>query len=368
MTRPRHYVFAGGGSGGHLTPLIAVAEKLLSEDPSAHVTFLTSGRTIDAKVIQHSPVAGNKCCTVLPLPITRPPNVRPSGWKHLIPLWKSIRQCRRLFSRLHVDVVVGSGAFASVPGLLAARALGIPTVVFEANVEPGRVNRWWAPRAVLRLAGFPGGLGDGLSSFEQAGMPLGDTPLVTAPFKKQILIIGGSQGSHRLNRIVAKALSETSLPDGWTGLHQTGASTEIIRKSECPASHITATDFIPDVMKQMAQSAFIISRAGAVTLAELAATGCPAILIPLSNAADNHQQSNAQSMADKGAAVVIDETRPEAAADLSRAIACLITDQSARDSMSESMRRMHRPGAALDIARRLKNIADIRVSPSVSCT
>ncbi len=362
MTRPRHYVFAGGGSGGHLTPALAVAEHLLAEDCDARVSFLTSGRTIDAKVMQHSEVAANKRCSVLPLAVTQPPSIRPSGWRHGVSLLKSIHQCRRFLRSQAAAVVIGSGAFASVPGLLAARALHIPTVVFEANSLPGRVNRWWASRAALRLAGFPAGTTKELCGYEPTGMPLGKTPPFNDTNKRQILIVGGSQGSQRLNSIVAEALGEIELPHGWTVLHQTGASSVPPQDSSPSLDRVTTAEFIPNIIEQMSQSAFVISRAGAVTIAEMAATSCPAILVPLSSAADRHQQSNAQFLSDHGAAMMIDESSSRANSELRRAMLELIGDQSARDSMSVAMGSLHRAGAALDIARRLKALTNTAIS------
>jgi len=362
MTRPRHYVFAGGGSGGHLTPALAVADQLLAEDSEARVTFLTSGRPIDEKVMQNSPVTCHERCAVVRLSVTQPPSIRPSGWTHTVSLWTAFRQCSRLLKSQGVDLVVGSGAFASVPGLLAAHRAGIPTVAFEANVTPGRVNRWWASRAALRLAGFPGGFSTELHDYEHTGMPLTRSAPINDIDRRQILVIGGSQGSQRLNTIAAKALSETLLPDGWRVLHQTGANQETVSNSSPATDQITATEFVPNVMEQMEQSAFVISRAGAVTIGEMAATGCPAILIPLSSAAHSHQQSNARCLADYGAAIIVDEMKSQAAFDLAGAITDLIADSSVRRSMSEAMRSLHRDDASVDIARRLKHLVETRAA------
>jgi len=368
MTKPRHFVFAGGGSGGHLTPAIAVAEQLLAEDSDCRVTFVTSGRNIDATVMQHASVSRSERCLIVPLPVTQPPGFRPSGWRHLISLGMAIQQCRRLFKKQHVDVVMATGAFASVPGLLTARWLDIPTVLFEANAVPGRVNRWWSRRAALRLTGFPGGAGKEVSDFEYTGMPLTGKSVLCEPdntnCRKQILIVGGSQGSQRLNALVVQALSATQLPEGWKVLHQTGPNPGAMLTSDSLEGCVATKEFVPDLMDQMSESAFVISRAGAVTLAEMSATGCPAILIPLSTAADDHQRSNAEHLVDNGAAVFIDETESQAVDELRGVLDHLMTDVSARSSMSNAMRLLHQEGAALNIARRLVHLVDSRAAKS----
>lgn len=357
MTRPRHYVFAGGGSGGHLTPALAVAEEILSDDPASRITFLTSGRTIDAKVMRDASVVRDKRCTVIAMPVTGTPSLSVSGLKHSVELWRSFRTCCRWMKQHPADVVFATGAFASVPGLLAAHWLKIRTVLFEANATPGRVNRWWSARAAVRLCGCPGTMDQPVENFEFVGMPLRTEARTNGGEKgfvpKTLLIVGGSQGSERLNELIRLSLLSSEIPNDWQVLHQTGDQRALDRK----AARYKPISFMPCLFAFLGNATLTVSRAGAVTLAELAATGCPAILVPMSNSAESHQITNAQRLVDCGAALMIDETVPNAAIALGESIKELMADEARRNSMSTAMRRLHHDGAARTIAVRLRQLA-----------
>ena len=362
----RHIVFAGGGSGGHLTPAIAIAEALLTFDPHAQLTFLTSGRDIDGIVLRNSFVANDKRCTIIRLPMTQPPRINRSGPSHTWILWKSILRCCRVLKQRPAAAMLSTGAFASVPGLLAAKCLRIPVVLFEANVVHGKVNQRWARHAVLRLGGWPTKNSPTDSDFRYVGMPVRsvvpartNSQSVTQESKvQQILIVGGSQGSHRLNDIVRAALGKMSLSEHWKILHQTGSNDASYIQPNCGRCNISTIPYIDDLPQALSRSEFAISRAGAVTLGEIAATGCPSILVPLSVSAENHQQKNALQFVKCGAAVLVDESSPQAVDDMVSAINQLIRDVEIREAMSEAARSLHQPRASDRIAKLLIEVAD----------
>ncbi len=363
----RHIVFSGGGSGGHLTPAIAIAEAVLTLDADAHLTFLTSGRNVDRTVLGNSFVATDTRCTIIPLSLTQPPRPGRSGPSQVRALWKSIRQCRQVFTTKPVGALLSTGAFASVPGLLAAKWLQIPVILFEANAEPGKVNRWWRRRASMHLSGWPPADAeekDGFG-FQYVGMPVrSDITSRTTPGPStvesgycQILVLGGSQGSQRLNNMLRAAISQARLPKDWHVLHQTGAN-DAVQQSYENRNRITTAAYINDLGSELNRSAFVISRAGAVTLGELAATGCPSILVPLHSAAGNHQRKNAARFVSHGAALLVEETAANAVQELLSAIDRLISDEQTRDAMRQAAQSLHQPGAADHIARLLLELAN----------
>lgn len=358
----RRIVFAGGGSGGHLTPSLAIAAALLQQDSDLRVVFVTSGRDIDRRVLRHSAIARDPRCERVILPITQPPTLNWSGPLHLWSLLRSVAKCVKLLRSRPADVVVATGAFASVPGLLAAKRLKIPTVLFEANAVPGRVNRWWAPRSAMKFSGWPvSGVGAELA-FEAVGMPVRHEASVSAPARhgagRQLLIVGGSQGSRRLNEIVRAALPRLNLPGEWKVLHQTGPGRDSAGVGAPASNGVQTVPFIDDLLTEMRRSDLVISRAGAVTLGELAAAGCPAILIPMDSAAENHQNENARRLEKHGAAVVVRETDLLAGERLKNVVVRLIEHPEDRAAMSTAMKSLHRADAAELIARRLIDLAE----------
>jgi UDP-N-acetylglucosamine--N-acetylmuramyl-(pentapeptide) pyrophosphoryl-undecaprenol N-acetylglucosamine transferase len=365
--QPFHVVFAGGGSGGHLTPSIAVAEKLLIRRPDARVTFLTSGRDIDRVVLQHSSMACDERCRIVPLSLTQPPGLSWAGVLHGWSLGASALKCRRILKQMPADVMLATGAFASVPALLLAKRLKIPTVLFEANAVSGKVNRWWSQYASVNLSGWPPSNSESKSAFEYVGLPvrLSDGSANEADVSRprsdsqQILILGGSQGSQRLNELVNSTLSMMELPVGWSVLHQIGSNGSARPPEGHESNAVRTVPFIGDLVHEMSRSAFVIGRAGAVTLGELAATGCPAVLVPLSSAADDHQRQNAEYFKERGATVLVDETAATVVDDLADAINRMISDQNLRNAMSKAAGLLHRANAADEIARRLVEVTEL---------
>ncbi|MCH2211252.1 MAG: UDP-N-acetylglucosamine--N-acetylmuramyl-(pentapeptide) pyrophosphoryl-undecaprenol N-acetylglucosamine transferase [Fuerstiella sp.] len=344
-----------------------MASAVFQQDPDAQATFLTSHRDIDRVVLENSFVADDKRCSIISLSVTQPPGLKWSNISQTRALAGSVLRCRRRFKSISTHVVFATGGFASLPGLLAAKRSRIPTVLFEANTQPGKITRWWKPLATARFCAWPAEKVPLLTDFKCVGMPVrswntdttNETHSSMTLESRRILIVGGSQGSQRLNEIVHAALPRLKLPYGWEILHQTGSNIRPVIVTQSGQPRITTKPYLDDLPGTLESSAFVISRAGAVTLGEIAATGCPSILVPLSTAALNHQQSNAEFLRQQGAALVIDETGSHPQVDLANAVHALVNNHSSRQMMSQAARLLHRPNAADEIARSLIELSDL---------
>jgi UDP-N-acetylglucosamine--N-acetylmuramyl-(pentapeptide) pyrophosphoryl-undecaprenol N-acetylglucosamine transferase len=341
-------LLAGGGTGGHLFPAIAIAEQLKREEPHSEVLFVGTRRGLEARML---PPLGWPLETV-----------EMSGWagrgvlaKLAVAgkLVKSFLQSRTILKRFAPDVVVGVGGYASVPVLLAAKVSGRPYLVHEQNAWPGQANRLlgrWAQRVCLSFEGaakaFTG------ADTVVTGNPVRDAmescPAIVAE-PPCLLIFGGSQGARAINRAVVAALPQL---DGWrdvlTIVHQTGEADYDETRAGYRAAGwegVEVTPFITDMAAAYAAATLVICRAGATTLAELTACGRPAVLVPYPYAAGDHQAANARAMAERGAALMMEEREltPER---LGTLVDGLLRDRSSLQTMAAAARAMARPGAA----------------------
>ncbi len=376
-----HIAFCGGGSGGHLTPAMAIAQAVLKENAEARFTFFTSDREIDRKMLaawtgSNSDTANRVAVVALPL--------TSSGrrLRYLANVWKSFRQCRRHFKTDPPDVVLGMGGFASVPGVLAARSRGIRPLLFEANRVPGRANSWLSAVATITLIGWPAEKRPvkktprwGLAM--ELGIPLLQARQVSTTAAAgegrtdrdrppTVLILGGSQGASALNDLVVKIFSDAGLKVGSDDarslsiIHQTGSADEsrVAAAWKQAGIAVDVRAFIADVPAELDAVDFVISRAGAITLAEIAAAGRASILIPLPSAKDNHQAVNADYFQQAGAAIVIDQQDPDATLQLEDAVEMLSHGSQRRSEMAASAARLHTPDVAKRIAAVLIGAAD----------
>ncbi len=375
MSRPV-VAFCGGGSGGHLSPAIAIVQQLQMLLPDFRTVVFCSDRPVDRRILESvaSRIPELNWQPVVRIPRGTFPKRQVLG---LLEILRGRRQLLSLFRQQRPAVVVGLGAFASIPGILAARRLAIPTVLIEANTIPGRATRRLAGLADRVFTGLP--LADGWQAklqtvVEPCGVPvrselavMAQRPLPPCRSRRTLLVIGGSQGAAMLNSLLQLALRDgCPLPSDWRILHQTGAADvtrlrDFYRKSHLPAE---AVEFLPDLPGILPEIGLAVSRAGAVSLAELACAAVPAILVPLSTAADGHQWKNAEFIASAGAAAVVDETAGTAAAAvLLRSLIQEISHSESRlTHMSIAARSVARPEAARIIAEHLLRI----VSPSAA--
>jgi UDP-N-acetylglucosamine--N-acetylmuramyl-(pentapeptide) pyrophosphoryl-undecaprenol N-acetylglucosamine transferase len=352
-------VIAGGGTGGHLYPGIAVARELRRQHPDAQVSFAGTSRGLEARVVPREGFvldvirsAGLKGKSL---------RARVRGAALLVP---SALDAWRVLSRRSPDVVLGVGGYSSGPVVLLAALRGIPTMVIEQNAVPGLTNRWLA--RVVRAAAVT--YDETRRFFGTRGFVAGNpvrpeffTAVRTSRSDAgpRVLILGGSQGAHVVNVAVVEAAPELARRcPGLELVHQTGErDLAVVREGYARAGVAArAESFLDPVVREVIDADLVICRAGATTLAELAAAGRPAVLVPFGAATDDHQRRNARVLADAGAAVIVDE-RELSGARLADVVAPLIADRARLEAMSAAMRRLARPDAAARIVERLLEIA-----------
>lgn len=364
---------ACGGTGGHLFPGMAVAEVLL--EAGAWVTLFVSPKEVDRRSVR-----GLRGVEVVTLPVAAwQAGSRVACLRGMVGAWIRVRRHLRGVAGW---VVLGMGGFSSVPVVAAARWLGCPVVLHEANAVPGRANRWlarWAERVLVgfeeagrawrgvevrvtgtpvrreiaELAGWDAG-----RRLERRRQVLSELGLDGA--RSTVLVVGGSQGARGLNeRVTACAVNWQGTGRGvpqW--IHLTGVQDEerirgVYRSAGVPAVVMAFSDRMVDLL--VAADA-VVARSGASFLAELAAARVPAVLIPFPAAVDDHQWHNARLYAETGAARLLGQS--EAVPDrLRRELELLLWDERVRSGMVESLGRWHRPGAAAAVVEELVVVA-----------
>lgn len=356
--RVRHALLAGGGSGGHVFPALAVGDELARRgwrvtyagNPAGMEQRLVAARGLPFEPLAARPVVG------------RGPLARAAA---LATAAGSAGRARALVRRLAVDVVVGTGGYVSAPAVLGAWLARRPALLVEPNAEPGAANRWLS-RFAAAAAVADEGAGRGLACPSVVtGVPIREAFFAVAPLAAdappRLLVLGGSQGSRRLNELVpaAAAQARTALP-GLTVLHQCGerwaeAARAAWRESGVADGTVEIAPFVADVPAAMAAASLVVSRAGAITLAEIAAAGRPSVLVPLA-LAGGHQGANARRFERAGAARCL----AEAEATPERLAACLVELLGGGElaAMGARARALARPGAAAAIADRVESLAE----------
>jgi UDP-N-acetylglucosamine--N-acetylmuramyl-(pentapeptide) pyrophosphoryl-undecaprenol N-acetylglucosamine transferase len=355
-------VVAGGGTGGHLYPGIAVAREILARRPGARVTFAGTARGIEARVL---PREGFELDVI-----------RSGGLKGkslgarlkgvaLLPL--SAADAWRLVSRRRPRLVIGVGGYSSGPVVAVAALRRIPTLLLEQNAVPGLTNRLLArlvrAAAVTYDSTLPyfGGKGFVAGNPVRAEfLRVDGGPRDRAPDAAlRVLIFGGSQGAHAINLAAVEAAEKLAAsPRPLAVTHQTGErDVAMVREGYRRAGLDARVEpFLFEMDREMRAADLVVSRAGATTLAEITAAGKPSILVPLPTATDDHQRKNASVLAKAGAAEVIDQ-RELSGNRLAIGIFALAADPEGLRRMSEAARRLARPDAAAVIAGRALELA-----------
>ncbi len=355
-------LIAGGGTGGHVFPALALAERLRAEGGNDEILFVGTAHGLEARVV---PARGFTLEIV-----TIQGFVGKSLGGRMIFFWllaKSLIQSLRILRRFRPDLVLGVGGYASLPVLVAAWLRGIPYMLHEQNALPGGVNRIMGRRA-QRVC---------LSFAEAAGyFPPGRTRITGNPVRQGIaecpplpgkdpclLVFGGSQGAQAINRTITEALPLLATLRGRLSiLHQTGAADLAeVREGYCKAGWESAevVPFIDDMAAAYAPAWLVVCRAGATTVAELAASGRPALLIPFPYAAGDHQTRNAAALEAAGAALLLPQTELTAER-LAAVISNLLGDRARLLEMSAAMHRQAKPEAAAAILRECRAAATMR--------
>jgi UDP-N-acetylglucosamine--N-acetylmuramyl-(pentapeptide) pyrophosphoryl-undecaprenol N-acetylglucosamine transferase len=338
-------IVAGGGTGGHLFPGLAVADAL-GRRGRCSVTFVGSSHGIETRVV---PKRGYPLRT-LPVRALRGqgPVALAASVLRLPACWMA---ARRILAEIRPDLLIGVGGYASAPAVVAGWSRRTPTILLEQNAHPGATNRVLAQFADRICASFP----ESLRYFPAERTTLTGNP-VRAPIRQEterrggfsVLIFGGSAGAHRLNEVGVEAMALTANAVGAPRIvHQTGeADLDWVRgRYRELGLDADVRAFIDDMGAAYAGADLIVCRAGATTLAEITALGKAALLVPYPYAADDHQRKNAESLVERGAALMILD-RDLSPQRLAEAVAGLRAAPDRLAGMAEKARASGRPDAA----------------------
>lgn len=366
-------IFSCGGTAGHINPAIAVANVCRERHPDANILFIGGAGGMEEKLV---PKAGYRIVTLPADGASRGKSMKAlmHNAKVLANVVRSVQACKKIIRQFQADVVIGTGGYASFPALMAASKMGIPTCVHESNAMPGLTTRLVADRVDKVLVCFPESAKHYRhpEKVEVVGMPVKREFIFT---KKEdarkelglderpvIVSAYGSLGAQAMNEMTARMFRLEQDADfpyqhihavgtyGWSWIHEYAALQNVDLNS-CPS--IMAKEYIYNMPTVMAAADIVISRAGASSCNEIAASGTPCILIPSPNVTDNHQEKNARAMEEKGAAVVVLE-RECTEKRLMEEIRALLQEPDRYQNMSRALQNMVIP----DCAERVCDIAE----------
>lgn len=368
-------VFSGGGTGGHLYPALALADALRRLRPGIRAVFVGSRRGVESRVLRERDEEH------LLLPVVGFARHDPP-WRRLGALWPLLRSVARAvssFRKLRPEVVVVTGGYAGGPAGLAAIVTRVPLVLQEQNAEPGLVTRALSPFARQVHLAFPEARerlpGPGRRRVRVRGNPVRpperrDPGAARAGFELDpdgtvVLVVGGSQGSRALNRLLEGAVrgvieGRLSRPAGLQLLWSTGPDhLESVREAldGREPEWVRAVGYIDDMPAALAAADLAVSRAGAMATSEFLAWGLPAVLVPLPGAAAGHQERNALALERAGAAVHLDEEDLEPGR-LWRELERLVSDPGRLEEMARAAARRGRPRAAEEMAEEIGALLD----------
>lgn len=357
---------SGGGTGGHIYPAIGIAKELISLNPTNEIVFIGGANRLESKIVpQHG-------FRFLSIPVAGLPRKLTWRWLPVIgQVGAGFVNSLCLLKRLKPSVVVGTGGYVSGPVLFAASLLGIPTIVQEQNAFPGLTNRilgrlaksvylafesaaTYFPVRVAKVTGNPtrrsiGAIKRSNATYERFAL---DANL------KTVMVMGGSQGAHTINKMVIDALDRlAALNQQLQIIHQTGEKdyqeVTVAYKSS-PLRHLVQPYF-DSIESVYSVVDLMICRAGGMTISEVTACGIPAMFIPLPTAAANHQKLNAQAVADRGAGVVLNE-QTTTGADIADWIIQIIADSAKLQQMATAARQLGNPKAGQEIAASINSL------------
>lgn len=362
----KSFFFAGGGTGGHIYPALAVAERIVELDPGAKVRFLCSGREIDSRIL------GQSGFDYTPLPMTgfsfRPSKLADS----LSSFVRSYRIARAAIAESGKAVVIGIGGFTSGPSCWAARKLRAPIVVLNVDIIPGRANRLiarWADEVFVQFEDTRRHFAKGKAKISVVGCPLRRAfdnvdparamrQLELAKGKKVLLVTGASSGAANINDAVCRLLERLGwFVDSWQIVHLAGLRhfDQIEAKyADAKIGHKVLA-YYDDMADLLAAAHLVVGRSGAVSVAEYAAAGVPSICIPYPYHKDRHQYLNAGKLVEAGAAVIVDDLADpaERAERLWHELEALMKDEKRRLEMVGGCLQIANTQAAVTIARSL---------------
>ncbi len=353
MKRP--IMIMAGGTGGHVYPGLAVADYLRSQ--GVPLLWLGTEKGLEANVV---PEAG------YPLQTLVIGGVRGKGLKTLIiapfRILYAVVQSLKIMLKYRPAAVLGMGGFASGPGAIAAWLMRIPILIHEQNAIAGMTNGWLSRIATKVLEAFPDTFPQ-KKGVECVGNPVRDSIInlkkqIKPDHAKRILIVGGSLGAVKLNRVVPAVLSQLSLERSLLIWHQTGQRDyeETIKRYQELELQARIAPFLDHIEQAYGWADLVICRAGALTVSELAVAALPAVLVPYPHAVDDHQTANARYLVDAGAAVMVaDQDLTEEK--LLRVMRDLLTTPAKLMSMSANARKVARVDATRKVAEMVMEVA-----------
>ena len=368
MSNPR-ILIAGGGTGGHIIPALAVARALV-ERHHAEILFVGTPRGLESRMV---PASGFRLELIQ---VGQLKNVSlATKLRTAFDLPVAILSCRRILRDFRPGAVLSVGGYASGPASAAALTLSIPLMAFEPNAMPGLANRLIGKRVAAAAVNFPAATRYFRNS-EVTGIPVRQeffsipAPPPDAP--PHLLIFGGSQGARIFNQTLPKIVPALldAVP-GLTILHQCGArhlesTASDYRASGANPARWQVQPFLDDMPARFAAAHLVMARSGASTVAELAAAGKPSLLVPFAAAADDHQKRNAEELVKAGAAVMLEEPELATPSILRDALIVLLREPARLAQMSAAARTQAHPDAAQRIADRLASSPRIDGRPLIT--
>ncbi len=368
MSEELRIIISGGGTGGHIFPAISIANAVRALRPDAKILFVGAEGRME---MQRVPDAGYE---IKGLPVAGFDRKR--LWRNVgvvVKLMKSRRLAAKIVKDFQPDVAVGVGGYASGPTLNMAQKAGVPTLLQEQNSYAGVTNKILSKEARVICVAY-----DGMERFFPAdriqltGNPVRQNLLEAPsradaiaklgldPAKRTVLIIGGSLGARTLNESVLRHLSliraQQSVQFVWqTGKYYSAQIAEQLQTLNCPAN-LHVSDFISDMNAAYAAADLVISRAGAGSISEFCLLGKPVVLVPSPNVAEDHQTKNAMALVQKDAALFVSDE--EAPRTLLPFAINTINDAARLASLSENIKKLAKPDAALTIAQEVIRLAE----------
>ncbi|RUS48433.1 undecaprenyldiphospho-muramoylpentapeptide beta-N-acetylglucosaminyltransferase [Cohnella sp. AR92] len=362
-------VLTGGGTGGHIYPALAIGREVAEQEPGSSLLYIGTTKGLESRIV---PNQGLPFESIDITGFRR--SLSMENVKTIVRFLQGVRRSKQLLRQFKPDAVVGTGGYVCGPVVYAASRLGIPTLIHEQNVMPGLTNKFLSRYADGVAVSFADSLPhfSGKRNVVHAGNPVASTVVkadrgrgfqslglpANTPF---VLAVGGSRGAKALNEAILQMLPGLdNLPD----VHFVFVTGERYyeearaRLEELPAAvkgRVHALNYINNMPEVLSAASLVVSRAGASSLAEITSLGIPSILIPSPNVTNNHQQPNAESLADAGAGVMILE-KDLTGEKLLKNVSEIMKDRVRRQAMAEASRGLGMPKAASSIYEQIKGI------------